>query len=279
MKLNERSYPHPVVGNRDDVPGAAFQAALEMSSDKESIYLDVKISCSSTTIINYVTEKDVCYLVHVDCSNTFFRKSYRFFDNTVRISIPAEHLNDSVEVNVFAVAANKIDPYRVSQSHPDYGEATFEVNDGDILAVSETVVFPIESQFDSMRRIGSIMQINESSSDGDQPVQVEFSGEKIVIYLSKPDFRAYRMLKTNENVVSPLTSAIVLPVLIEALHSIKDYKSDDESQPKWVSVLDRKITSMGLKDEKDNLVLAQRLLELPIKRALSSAYQLAESLA
>ncbi len=33
MRLSSRSYPYPVVGNRDDVPSLAFQAALDMSSD------------------------------------------------------------------------------------------------------------------------------------------------------------------------------------------------------------------------------------------------------
>ncbi|MBK9054967.1 MAG: hypothetical protein IPL78_29925 [Chloroflexi bacterium] len=71
MKLFERSYPHPVVGNRDDVPNAAFQATIEMSSDKQFIYLD-------------------------------------FTDTTFRLNIPSENLNDSIEINVFAVATRRI---------------------------------------------------------------------------------------------------------------------------------------------------------------------------
>lgn len=42
MKLSSRSYPHPVVGSRDDVPGAAFQSVLEMTTDKEAVYIDVE---------------------------------------------------------------------------------------------------------------------------------------------------------------------------------------------------------------------------------------------
>jgi len=58
MRLSSRSYPHPVVGNRDDVPSAAFQAALEMTTDKEAIYLDVAVKCSSKTINDLVKKKD-----------------------------------------------------------------------------------------------------------------------------------------------------------------------------------------------------------------------------
>ena len=56
MKLSLRSYPHPVVGNRDDVPGAAFQATVEMSSDKENVYIDASINCSSSTL-NHLTSR------------------------------------------------------------------------------------------------------------------------------------------------------------------------------------------------------------------------------
>ena len=111
MKLAERSYPHPVVGNRDDVLNAAFQASIEMSSDKENIYLDIKINCSSSTINDYLKTGEICYLLHVDCSNTFFRKSYKFAENSFRQTIASENLNDLVEVNVFAIAGSATSLY------------------------------------------------------------------------------------------------------------------------------------------------------------------------
>src|SRR5438045_1606850 len=98
MKLSSRSYPHPVVGNRDDVPGAAFQAALDMSTDKEAIYVDAAINCSSNTINDLVKKKDAAFVVHVECSNTLFRRAFEFHAENHRVQIPADNLNDAVEV-------------------------------------------------------------------------------------------------------------------------------------------------------------------------------------
>jgi hypothetical protein len=56
MELGQRSYPHPVVGNRDDVQDAAYQAVVEMSPDKENIYLEVRVMCSSATINGLLRE-------------------------------------------------------------------------------------------------------------------------------------------------------------------------------------------------------------------------------
>jgi len=278
MKLSERSYPYPVVGNRDDVPDAAFQASIEMTTDKEYIYIDVSVSCSSSTINEYIKSGDICYLLHVDCSNTFFRKTYKFSGNIYRQEIPIEFLNDLIEVNVFSVAAKKINNYRVAGAHPDYGDLTFDVNIADILAVAQTVTFHIDERFDSMKRVSSIMQIVENPKlDSDLPMEVDFNGSKITILMSKSDFREYKLLKSSETVIAPLTATIVFPVLLEALRVLRtDFSELDDSESlKWVVVLRRKIIDLNIEGD-DDFANAQKLLELPIKRSLSSAHLLAE---
>src|SRR5882762_10602983 len=147
MRLSERSYPHPVVGNRDDVPGAAFQAAVEMTTDKQAIYLDVTINCSSKTINDLVKKKDAQFVMHVECSNTLYRRVFEFQDGNYRAQIPADNLNDAVEVNVFARATRAIDEYRVSAARPDYGNMSFELEKGDILEVSEGQIFYLDAPF------------------------------------------------------------------------------------------------------------------------------------
>lgn len=276
MRLNQRSYPHPVVGNRDDVPGAAFQSAIEMTTDKETVYLSATISCSSATINKLIQNGSAEYILHVECSNTLFRKAFGFSDASKQISIPADNLNDAVEVNAFVCAKKKISNYSVDKAHQDYGDATFEISKGDVLAVSDGHVFPIESTFDSMARIGSIMQIQESTKDGDAPMQVDFNGDKILIILSKQDFKDYKLLKNHEGVAGPLTTTVVLPVLVEALHQLKD-EGEDEPGLRWARVLNRKLESLNLQDESDCLVAAQKLLELPLKRSLAASRQLAEA--
>ncbi len=74
------------------------------------------------------------FVLHVECSNTLFRRAFQFADTSHRISIPADNLNDSVEVNLFVRALKDIDGYRVEKAHPDYGAAVFRIKRGDILA-------------------------------------------------------------------------------------------------------------------------------------------------
>jgi len=275
MKLSQRSYPHPVVGNRDDVPGAAYQAAVEMSSDKENVYIDVATNCSSSTINRLIAEGAAKNIVHIECSNTLFRRAFEFAENSNRVAIPAENLNDAVEVNVFVRATRDVSGYSVDAAHADYGDTKFQIAEGDILAVGEGYVFHIESSFDSLRKIGSIMQIEESTEDGELPMRVDFNGDKIRVVLSKADFKDYKLLKGREGVSSALTSTIVVPVLVEALHFWKSGESGVEGDDlRWMRALQSRISALELASESDNLILAQKLLELPLRRALVACRQL-----
>jgi hypothetical protein len=278
MKLTEKSYPHPVVGNRDDVTDTSFQASLEMTTDKDYVYIDISITCSSSTINEHILNNNMCYLLHVDCSNTFFRKVYKFSESTYRQEIPIGYLNDLIEVNVFVIATNKINNYKIEGAHQDYGEITFDVNVADIMAVTQTVTFHIDERFDSMKRVSSIMQIVENPKPNpDLPIEIDFSGQKISILMSKSDFREYKLLKSNEILITNIVATIVFPVLLEALRVMKSHEysnMEDDESPKWVVVLRRKIRELNLKD--DDFIVVQKLLELPIKRSLSSAHLLAE---
>jgi hypothetical protein len=259
MRLTNRSYPHPVVGNRDDVPDAAFQAALEMTSDKEAIYLEAVVNCSSKTINDLIKKKDANFVMHVECSNTLYRRVFEFHEGTYRAQIPADNLNDAVEVNVFARAARSISGYRVDAAHSDYGTVAFEVEKGDILAVGEGQVFYLDAPFDALSPIGSIMEI---------------AGPKILILLSKKDFAEYKLLKTMDGMSVALTTTIVLPVLIEAIHVVQAEGDDDL---RWVRALKRRLEDMQLKLDDEALELAQKILELPVKRTFASARMLAEN--
>jgi hypothetical protein len=274
MRLSSRSYPYPVVGNRDDVPGAAFQAALEMTTDKQAVYVDASIKCSSKTINDLLRKGDACFVVHVECSNTLFRKAFEFSEEERRVQISSDSLNDAVEVNVFARAKRNLSGYRVDRAHSDYGSVAFSVEKGDILAVGESHVFYIESSFDSLSPIGSIMQISEAHQDGDQPMQVQYGGEKILVILSKKDFDDYKKLKAVDGISTALTMGIVLPVLVDAIYMLQG--PDENEDLRWVRCLHRRIESVGLKKDGDPLEIAQRILELPLKRTFASARRLAD---
>jgi hypothetical protein len=65
-----------------------------------------------------------------------------------------------------------------------------------------------------------------------------------------------------------LSTVLVMPVLIEALHMLQE-SGMDEDHRRWVRALTRKLKELGLENETDFLILAQKLLELPMKRSFA----------
>jgi len=271
MRLSERSYPHPVVGNRDDVPSAGFQAVILGSCDRENFYIDVEVHCGSGAIAALVKDKKAAYVAHIECTNTMYREAIRFHEEKKTLVVPVSRLFGRFEVNVFVVALSGISSYSVHGAHEDYAGASFDLSEGDILAVGDGKYFDPEPE-DALVRVGSIMAVEESKTTEDGPMAVVYTRDKIIIILSKKDFTAYKVLKGHEHLGSTLTTTIVLPVLVEALNLLKAKPEDAELLDlRWHDNLRRRLEKLGLLGKDFNaLDVAQVLLEQPIKRALSA---------
>jgi hypothetical protein len=277
MKLSHRSYPHPVVGNADDVIDAAFQAAITVHNDRVNYYIHVKLQCSSNTISKLVKKGDVVYVLHVECGNTLYRSATEFCENEREFMIPGEYLISNVEVNVFAQAKKDIPKYKVENAHPDYEDATFAVSSGDILAISEGHSYDADINFDMLRSMSSIMEIKERDDKDDAPMEIVLNYEKIRIYLSQADFENYKIIRVHQVLSASLIATIVLPALVEALMAMKEEDKSDIEDTRWCRCLKRRIEYAGMSLDTPPLKLAQDLLEKPIKRAFMSARAILES--
>src|SRR5437588_18293 len=116
MKLSHRAYPHPVVGNADDVVDTAFQCPIEVYNDGANYFIAVKVQSSSRTLTRLVERGDAIYVLHIECGNTLYRAAFEFRDAQKEIMIPGENLNATVEVNIFARAKREIRRYRVENA-------------------------------------------------------------------------------------------------------------------------------------------------------------------
>ena len=274
MRLSKRSFPHPVVGNADDVPGAEFQATLEFESDRSTFYLSATVECSSPSLLKLIKKGAACYCLHVECGNTLYRRIFDFREKTYKVSIPESLIHDSVEVNAFVRAVTAVQGYRVDGAHPDYDDAVFDVRPGDVLAVGDGQVFDARHDVDPLRRIGALMVVVRSEEPGLFPMEADFSPpDRIHVRLCEEDFAAYAAMKNTEHLTSHLTTTLVLPVLMQALTLLDG--DDDASRTRWAELLRQKVEESGLGNA-DPLEKAQRLLDLPIRRALAAALTYSE---
>lgn len=274
MKLRNRSYPTPVVGNADDVPGAGFQAVIECETDASTAYFQASIQCSSQTLSKMLDKGSASIRIHIECGATMFRTASRLEGLQGHAVVDIAKLKDDVEVVPFICAEKEVRKYRPEGLHSDYGDRSWTVRRGDVLAVGDMVRFSIEKKHDAIRKIGSIMQIQKAPFD-DGPMEVDTTAEqKIIVRLAGRDFDLYHALKLNKAYEAQLTTAIVLPALMQAIQTIGEAE-DGEHAPHWARVLRRRLEDAECGEADDLVVKAQKVLDMPIRRALAKAQQTA----
>lgn len=269
MKVKNISYPYPVLGNADDMSGE-FKVRFFKTLRRDKIELRVIFELKNKTIEQMIAKKQAVFTAEVECNNAFFRQTFSTSQQEAVFELPAGKLREQVVVRFFVRSLKAVKKYTAAGFHADYkGINDFEIRPGDILAAGGLTVFIAEKDFDPLRPlISSFMAIKE----GDQkngPMFADYSDdEKIVIKLSKSDWRRYQEAKSRKWVADVIHSSIVLPVLVEAIMHVRD-GNDDMSNAHWFQRLQAILQDQNLPDD-DPLYSAQQILRSPVERSLES---------
>ncbi len=275
MKVNSKSYPHPVLGNEDDAGGYFRVSPFHYELKKDEVILNPIFSIKNLAIEELIREEKASFVTEVECRSTFFRTSYSTRKPVDRFSIPAKLIRERVTVGFYVCADRDISGYKPSECHPDYDEASFEIEAGDVLAVGGYTSFIAEKNFDPLRPpVSSFMSIMEGNHH-EGPMQINYENEKITIELSKADWRVYFDVRNQKIAEGMLHASIVLPVLIDAIHQVQNGNSDyvDAS---WFGRLDAILDANSLRS-KEPFEAAQKILEMPLSRGLKSIESLLDT--
>lgn len=269
MRLSKRAYPYPVVGNQDDVPGAAFQAAIEAKNDRVNLVIAVQISNSSKTLLARLKKGKCKYVMHLECSSTLFRKAFDFDQAAFELKLPVEHVNGTVELIVFCISTADDSGYQLDQANEDYGDAAFSIRKGDVLAVSEAFSFDVDVDYDSLKSISSFIEVKPAIGPADEPMKLELECEKIRVFLNENEFQDYQKLRT-PSATDGLLAFIVLPALMEGIQAIK--AKDGLDDYRWCRCLKRRMAEEGYNEDTNAMSfdIAMKILANPVRRGIVS---------
>ncbi len=272
MKVNAKSYPYPVLGNEDDIDGV-FDVEFHYELSKNEVALHVSFKVRNETIEKLISVGKASYVIETECPATFYRKSFSTKNAEERVSIPAKLLREKVTVGFFICSDTDVKDYMPSKSNPDYGNISFEIEKGDVLATGGHSTFIAEKTFDPLKPpLGSLFTVT-MGSHFDGPMEIDYSYDKITLILSKEDYKNYQEIKNQKITQNTLHSSLVFPVLVDAIYQINN--GDDFSDMNWYSRLDTILAEKGLK-EKDPLLAAQIILDYPEKRNFQSLNHMLE---
>lgn len=267
MKVNAKSYPHPVLGNGDDL-GGIFRVEMTYELSRDAVTLNPVFVLKNAGIEELIKKNRASFVAEVECRSTFYRRSFSTRNLSEKISIPAKLLRERVTVNFSVCADQDMRGYKPTDAHSDFsGASPFELEAGDILAVVGQISFTADKSFDPLRPpVSSFMSIREGSHH-EGPMQLDYESEKVTIILSKADWKEYLGVRGQKPVQGILHSAIVLPALVGAICKVQS-GADDCHDMNWYGRLDSILDAKSLKD-KDPFEAAQIILENPASRGFS----------
>lgn len=268
MKFRPRSFPHPVLGNLDDVELYEFQANCTFQGDRQNYYFHTHYKTSNPTLLELLESGSAAYVLHVECGSTFYRSRFILTNETDTIKIPSDSLRNNVEVNFFICANADIPGYRIEGSNADYEDTRFNVKRGDVLAVADGVTFPAEKDWDAIRKVSSIMQVEKSDEELGL-MKVSPTENKIRILLPAADYNIYTQLKARDQFATILSGTIVLPALMEAISLVEEEDSTWEGS-RWYQILKARLESLSPTADTSVLMKAQQLYEQPVYRVCSN---------
>lgn len=271
MKVNVKSYPHPVLGNEDDL-GGSCKVEFHYELRKEQIVLNPVFTLKNAAIEDLIKKGKASFVAEIECRSTFFRKSFSTRNPIEQFSIPANRVREYVTVSFYVCADSDIN-YKPSECHPDYQGTIFDLEMGDVLAVGGSCSFIAEKNFDPLRPpVSSFMSIREGTKH-EGPMEIDYEeSDKIMVILSKADWKNYIDVRGQKLTEGILHAAIVLPVLVDAIHQISN--SDYEFM-NWFKRLQAIIDAKGLHD-KEPFEVAQKILENPASRGFCGINSLLE---
>lgn len=139
MNFSNRMFTYPVLRRfNDDYLKSSLNYDLinltDNDSSSEFLKFRVEVSTDNPELNQLIEQKQAEFIVHVECSQAFFRNYYPVTDGSADIKIPYEDLENSLEVSVMLMAKTVIHDYRSSDFNPDYEDLTFTLEKGSFLA-------------------------------------------------------------------------------------------------------------------------------------------------
>lgn len=279
MPRSRGSYPHPVLDDSDDV-GSNFRIRNGVVvSGTTSIELQFDVELDDPDLKHYLNSGDARLGVRWKCPSTLCLEQvtpqlvgdfgiYQRF----RISMPHDRVSGTITAEPIITASRTITNYYLRKQSPDYGNATFLVQSGDVLATGGQFIFSAEKVFDPMLPpLDSCFQIREYVHL-DSGFHVDTSADDyVVIGLAPTAFRHFQNLASKPEYQ---LATVMLPALIATLTVMEQEESSGEFQGKaWYRTLSSLIEQYNVEHE-EPYKQAQKILEDPIGRSMAAEVSL-----
>ena len=138
MKSNSACFPYPVLGEKDDVTPLLVDDDIKFRDPvktKTDYLFHIDLHQGNREIAELINRGCAEYICEVECRSTFFRKCFKSAGPSIDVILSRKAVRGHVDFNCYIIAKQDIPGYSNSGFHSDYGDCTFDLEKGDLLAI------------------------------------------------------------------------------------------------------------------------------------------------
>lgn len=274
MDIKNKFFPYPVLCNfNDDFIESKFRVDISKSQSFKELIFEYNINLENDEINEMINSDMAEYVFHLECPYTSYRVINKPKDLTGTFKVPLDDVKENITINSFIIAKQDIPRYSNSKFNADYGNLSFPLNKGNIIAIDDPYKVDVPKQEESLGKVESIFSISRRAADDDSEIKIELNSNKINLLLNRDDYNNYNKIANNPSFIPTLQSVLIFPALIYVFETLKNDGCDAYSDYQWFTSMSKTFEKAGncldkeLLEHKTSFELAQDVLDSPVRRA------------
>lgn len=275
MSQNNLAYPYPVLtAYSDDVQPALIAQNVEvgeMQIINNDYVLPLTLILEDQQLLQLIAEGKAEYMFDVNSPASLYRRCINSNNNEVKIVFPFKRVSGVAKIRPYVIA-KKAFSYQNPAFHPDYGNESFEIEEGDVLAIFNEITYDFEIDYNQLKAFSSIMYIRKAEDENEKDIHYLMDEPKIVIILPVDKFTKYNQFKADPQYTNAVHASLAQNALLAVLMQT-DWKDEDAQEPLWKRTIryrvaheDELMPYKDLTNQENLVIIAQKLLGDPIQR-------------
>ncbi|MCQ2473670.1 MAG: hypothetical protein MJ098_06000 [Saccharofermentans sp.] len=286
MEIKNRLFPYPVLCDEtDDYLDSEFNVEMTMNETMNDLVLSFDITLSNSELNDLIREGKAKYVLHLECSNTSYRKAIKTELNQINYNVPKSKVNKELSIVVMLVSTTDIINFFSSSLNEDYLGEQINFEHSSILAYQNMPKIIISKEYEELagnESLFSIIRIEYPDPDEEHMLDIILDDDKIKI---KVDAKTYDLYIKYQQSTALASSLFVLPALLHMIDVIREDDSCSNYESRhWFIKISKYYKSLG-QDFIDDLLgnsrksaveMAQEMLKMPIGRAYRELSEIGE---
>lgn len=275
MSSNNYSYPHPILGNYDDILPILKKDCVDgkIESDTNYHYYTFTLTIEDQTILDLIADGRAQYAIHYKCRDTLYEDVKYGKENVQELIIPRKDVIGRIEFYMYVVATEDFTYFNPSANSLFMG-ASFDVHRNEPLVIFPYQYDDLGLTFHVLKHYSSILvPVPDERVEGND-ILVK-SEEKIEVHISKEAYEKLKKANKQENaqeIISSYVQTALLTALFELFTGKLEIEEIRKSEKAWVQAILRRMLEENMPsleevcDSPYEFIpsLVQRLLNYPM---------------